>query len=75
MVATVELAKIAPSKISARNQILFIELMSIVRQIKIKSFIFGWPKLLSRKDSRITTGILIITNTLKVQSYSNTSGR
>ena len=35
MVATIELEKIAPSKISTSHQILFIELMSIVRQAKI----------------------------------------
>ena len=35
MIATVKLEKISRSKISASHQILFIELMSVVRQIKI----------------------------------------
>ena len=35
------LEKIAPSKISAAHQISFAELMSIVRQTKILSFILG----------------------------------
>ena len=41
MVATVELEKIADYKISASNEILFIELMPIARQTKIISFILG----------------------------------
>ena len=75
MAATVELEKIAPSKISASHQILFIELMSIVRQTKIICFILEQHKLLLKKDSKITTGISIISNTLIAQSYPIKSGR
>ena len=41
MVATVELEKIAPSKISASNKILFIEQMSDANQAIIISFIWS----------------------------------
>ena len=73
--ATVESEKITPSKISSSHQILFTELISIVEETMIKIFTLGQHKLLLKKDSEITTGISIIDNTLKAQSYPSTSGR
>ena len=52
MIATVELEKIVPSKISAWHQILFIEQMSIARQTKIISFILGVPQTLFKERFR-----------------------
>ena len=56
MIAIVALEKIAASKISASHQILFIELMSILRQTRLEVFL----GIAQTPFKEIATGILNI---------------